>query len=699
MVVIYLMSEQSDQKITSDLPEGNIEKTPEAFMDDSAEIVLKNQYIIHAKENIEEFSHSYATAYEASEKDRDSSDYIAIVMKGHYPARQKLLYPYFNLNMPDMIELVDWGVVEWKKPGMTRFVLIYKDPKAVRLMLPNQPKCQKMTEERVKKTVIVPISNILQNISDRGIFHGHICPTNIFLSENDQIILGDCLSAFPGALQNILYETAIRSMCSPCSRGVGTVQDEIYSLGVTVAILLRGENLFLNTEPKKIIESKLSRGSFSLLTDGMRFTSSMSEFLRGTLADHVKDRWDIEQLIAWTQGTSSQTKARANNKKSMRSIEFNNKKYYRPELLAKDFFNNPAEAIHIIEDGTLAKWVERSLKQQDISEALSEAISRASVGGKTSANYSSKLISYVSMALHPMAPIRYKDITFFPDGLANGLIEAILSGRDTKVYVDIIKNRYAWTWLGFKENIASDTMDSLRIFDSCSKIISNTSINKGLERCLYELSSDVPCLSPLFKDKYVMDPQDMIVALDGIANTNDSSHTLIDRHIASFISCRDTKDQSGLLSLIQGGDIMRRSLALITFFQNIQIRYHKKPLVSLTKRLALDAERVVKRYYNVDLANNIRKKIKDTAQKGDITSLLGLIDNPQTVNQDKNEFDQARHEYALLKQEQEKINKHLDNNKSYGYSMGRELAAVISGVLSCILTAAMLLLALTGNIG
>lgn len=663
------------------------------------EVILKDRYQVHADQAAPDFDHAYASGYVATHKGKTDRQYVAVIPKDRYPVRQSILYPYYNLQPESLIELVDWGVVKWLADGTTRFCLIFAKPEGDVLLPKHQKRREALTEEQVKKSVIAPIAYALRDLSDRGIFHGNIRPDNIFYSKDNTAILGDCFSSLTGAVQPTLYETVERGMCDVQSRGVGVVTDDIYSLGATVVTLLRGENPFLGMSSEEITEAKINKGSFSALTEGMRFTSSMSEFLRATLYDDSKNRWSIEQLVNWVEGTRSHTNQKTHSKKASRAVEFNGKKYFRIPLLARDLSKNISEAVRVIEDGSIINWLERSLKAQEISDSVTEAISRASMGGKGGGDYAARLVTYVSMALDPTAPIRYKGVSVLPNGIVGGLIEAILTGKDIKVYVELIKHRYPWTWLGFKENMANDTLDLLRIFDSCSKIINRTGANNGIERCLYELSADTPCLSPLFKKKYVVDPKDLIKAMNELVGGMDSSTTLIDRHVASFITCRDNKDQSGLIGLIQGTDKMRRSLAIITLFQNIQVRYYKKPLVNLTKRLASDAERVIERYHNTDLANDIRKKIAKTVEKGDITKLLGLVDNPQVVNQDKLEFEQARQEYFILKQEHENISKRLDGNKTHGAAVGRELAAVISGVLAGVLIATLLLVTITTGFG
>jgi len=413
--------------------------------------------------------------------------------------------------------------------------------------------------------------------------------------------------------------------------------------------------------------------------------------LRATLNDDPRQRWGIEQLAAWVDGNRTTPKQSSVGLKAQRHLDFNGKKYMRPKMLAKDIHENPIEAIELIESGNLAKWIERALGDTNMVTMLNSAMGRASMLGRT-AGFEDRLLCFVSMALDPIGPIRYKNLCVLPGGVGSGLAMAMIKGENTQIYGELIRDRYAWTWLGNKENVLIDNAAELaHNFDLVSKVIIRRGIDYGLERCLYDLNPDVPCLSDYFKEYHVADCDELLHALDKIAPNHKDSKPL-DRHIASFISTRDNRDNSGLMNLLEGTDAIKRSLALITLYQQLQRRFNISKLKGLCEWLAKDAEVVVQRFKNLSLKQEIMKQLPKDIATGSITKVLSLIDNPMQVKKDEVEFVKARRQYYMFGHERDVVRTELTNNPYYGFASGRQVALLTSMFLSAILIVCTLLI-------
>src|SRR5690606_15471921 len=123
-----------------------------------------------------------------------------------------------------------------------------------------------MKPDAVLNAVIRPVINTLADMRDKDIVHGNIRPANIFDGGNrhlERAILGECLSLPSGYNQPVLYETIDRALTSPAGRGTGTHQDDLYSLGVTIAVLMRHFDPMEGLSDDEIIERKMEEGSYS----------------------------------------------------------------------------------------------------------------------------------------------------------------------------------------------------------------------------------------------------------------------------------------------------------------------------------------------------------------------------------------------------------------------------------------------------
>lgn len=644
------------------------------------------------------FSHAYADAFECIGADTGVADHVALVIKGRYPIRQDYADILIgNNNIARIMELRVLQVISW--PDETQHcVLIFRRPPGQPLFVRHRNKADPVSEEIVKKSVIRPIAQLLRNFSHVGLFHGNIRPDMIFLSnqENAEATLGECVSSIPGINQPVTFETVERAMAVPQCRGNGTIQDDIYALGVTVAVLLRGSNPLHGKPDRQILEDKLNFGSYVLFVEGLRLTPSLNEFLRGTLNDDTRQRWGLDQINAWLDGNRTTTKLAAALPKAQRALDFNGKKYTKARMLAKDLHENVTEAIELIENGHLLRWIERALNDQILHDTVNAAIQHANTAGR-SAGFEDRLLCFVSMALDPLAPIRYKELRVFPNGIGYGLAYAYVNNQPMQQYAELLRDRYGWFWLNYKENFSARFTTLLQALDHASKTVIRRGINQGLERCLYELCPDAPCLSDMTSEDYIMSCRGLLLALNKIAERYMSEKSPMDRHIASFIATEDNHDNGGMLTIIDGTNTMRRSLALLTLYQQLQKRSDNPKLERLCRWLSKDAEIIIDRFHDQQVKKNLLKYLPKEIKTGDLSRVLSLIDNIVQVKKDQDEFAYARKQYLYYNNERETIRTQLDTNPKFGYESGQQIAMIISFLISGIVIAATLLMHFGGR--
>jgi serine/threonine protein kinase len=648
------------------------------------------KFDIDIQHPLHSFEHVYAEAYECSNNDTGVNDSVAIVMKDRFPVRKDVIAKGLNSEIENLMSLRTTVMAEWPD-GTERYVLIFKRPEGHPMMQFTTQRREPLSEETVRRGIIRPLFHTLQKMNHLGLFHGNIRPTNLFMTSHDnaQVTLGESASSIPGILQPILYESIERGMTDIESKGIGANSDDIYSFGATIAVLMRGFNPAEGKSDRIIIEEKIMRGSYSLLTDGLRLSPGLSEFLRATLNDDPRQRWDIEQLAAWVDGNRTTPKQSSLGLKAQRHLEFNGKKYIRPRMLARDIHENPTEAVTLIESGNLAKWVERAIGDNAMVSQLNAALGRASMAGRTT-GFEDRLLCYISMALDSTAPIRYKNLKIMPAGIGHALLMAMLRNENVQILGEIIRDKYAWTWLHHKENYSDKVPELLPLLDHASKMIARRGIDYGIERCLYELCPDAPCMSDMFDKHYVADCEGLLNALDKVSKSY-SENKPLDRHIASFITVRDNRDNSGLMTIVDTGDVMKRSLALLTLYQLMQRRFNMNKLPGLAQWLAKEAEVVVQRFRSISLKTEILKQLPKEVATGNLTRLLGLVDNPAQVRRDESDYHRAMQQYYIYGHERDNIRKELTTNPYYGFRTGRQIALFVSMIMTALIIAATLI--------
>lgn len=645
-------------------------------------IIFNDNYEILLTHPVADFEHPYADVYEAIHKDNRSQACLAFAIKGHYPARLPIIQYLVNKEVPNLMNVKEYGVTNWVD-NTQRLVILMNKPVGSPILARTSPKRAPVAEEALRKSIIKPVFQALQVLSHQGYFHGNLNAGTVFWGSQDggDAMLGECISSLPGAVQHPLYETVERAMADPVAKGESTSSDDIYALGVLVAVLLRGADPFSGKDVRYITEEKINRTSFTVLTDGLQLTPRMSDFLRSTLSDDPRLRWTMDQLENWINGNRAPLKQHAMLKKATRALDFNGNKYTRARLLARDFYDNPAEAVQLIESGNLVKWLDRSLIDPGLIEDVNNAINRANYNGKTG-SYEDRLLCYVAMALDPSGPIRYKHVRVMPLGIGSALLDAMVNDQSIQPIAEIIREKIAWFWLTQTDLIIPDINEWAKRFDHMSKIILRRSMDYGVERCLYDLTPHAPCLSKALSSFYIMDCEQLLSALNKKGQEKDRPQNMIDRHAAAFICSRDTKDNSNLVNMLESDDPRKKSLSLLMLCQDMQRRYQVVQLSGLANWLQADAELIAQRFYNLKFRKDVVKNLQGDIKSGSLTRMLNSVDSPVDIARDRMNFNRATQLYQQLDNEYTDISNHLQTNNLFGRETGRQIAAIVSAILS-----------------
>ena len=662
-------------------------------------IIVNDVYEILLSHPVAEFTHPFADVYEVVQKDNKNQSCLAYVLKHHYPARLDIIQSFIGKDVAGLTTIRSFGITDWIDQTQ-RLIVIINKPQGSALLTQNVPKRTPVPEDIIRKFIIKPLFHGLQGLAQFGFSHGNIRADNVYwnTTEGSEAVAGDCVTSLCGALQQTLYETIERGMADPLAKGESTPVDDIYALGVLVAVLLRGFDPLAGKPDRFIIDEKISRTTFMVMTDSLQLTPRMSDFFRATLNDDPRMRWTVEQLDSWLNNNRAPLKQYITGKKATRALDFNGQKYIRARLLARDFYDNPAEAVQLIESGNLAKWLDRSLIDQNIITAVDAAVNRANYNGKT-AGYEDRLLCYVSIALDPAAPIRYKTVRALPHGLGGLLLHAIVNDQSPQPIAEIIKERIAWFWLNNSDQPIVDAYEWNKKFDILSKCIIRRNMDYGLERCLYDMASTAPCLSPSLKHFYVLDCQQLLQSLNVLGEAKDRPQNIIDRHITAFIASRDIRDNSNLINMLESDDPRKRSMSLLLLLQTLQKRYQAGMLSGLTAWLLKDAELLAQRFHNLKFRRDVIKTLNSDTKNGSLSRMLMTVDNPQDVMRDRAGFDHAVRLYKQLGDEQATLGTHLKTNTLFGRETGRQIAAIISAILAAIFTVGAVVMHYSNNGG
>lgn len=622
-----------------------------------------------------------------SEKKREAGNMVALICEPHIVPRHRKIAAYEAIINPAQATLVKHGVVYWPPAKREVYVFIYLDNFGKPLIPAQAQQAVHIKEEIVREKIIKPMMNVLLDYRDKDFVHGSIRPSNIFdggSATYERIIFGDCLSGPTSFAQPAAYETIERGMTDPIARGIGTQSDDIYSMGATIAALVRSQDPVFGLGAEEVVKLKMQNGSFGALTGRDRFAGTILDFLRGTLHDDAEQRWGIEEVMAWLDGRRLNPKKTGKKYKANRPLFFNGEQYFFTADLAMDLDKNLAEARRIVEEGEMENWLTRSFETNKTPQRFLEAIEQTREFGQGK-GLEERLVSNLSCAMDIDAPMRYLGRRMMGEGVGSALAEAFSLRRGLEVFHDIFTLNIAMNWTRNQERSTLDVSGLMARFDSCRSFMRQDKSGFGLERCLYHINLEARCMSDKFDAYYVSSPEALVMAYEDLCSKKKSPANFLDRHIVAFLMARDPKMIEPFLAEVRSEEYHRAIMGQLKSLASIQRLSQLGPLPNIAAAFNEMFPALYKRFHDQDMKEKIKKTVDRFVLAGDLGKIAEIFDNQDVIQKDFKAFKLAMREYRDLTQELQRIESRLMDSSSFGRETGREAAAVVSSIIAGII--------------
>ena len=662
-------------------------------------IPLGNRVEILADQPLAELNSIGGPAFVARLKGEARSELMSVLCTSGLPARLDLVNAMRLIDHPCVLRLRDHGVVHWPALNASYYALAFDRPTAPRYRASLDDTFPAMSEDSVNHYFVTPMIGALLEFQRTGIIHGAIRTTNLFWRDGTATPpqLGECLSTPAGLSQPVLFEPIERGLSMPIGRGPGSHVDDCYAFGVTLALLVMGHNPFQGMDDRAILQAKIERGSFNALVGTHRLATSHIELLRGLLADDARQRWTAADLDQWLSGRRMTPKSSDSGRRASRHFAFAGKDYWQVRPLALALAANVPEAVKIIENGTLEKWLLRSLGDEDRAKDVETAIQELKESGR-SQHYEDQLVTRVCITLDPVSPIHYRGVSVMPGGIASLLADAAISGNHLQAISEIIAFQFVTLWVNVQQDSKVDYVPLAQQLERMRALIEKKTFGSGVERVLYELNPAMPCLSPLIKAQYATQSKQVLPALEYTAGAVDRSRPPMDRHIAAFLIVRDRRSEMLFTNLADPNDT-RYGIALLTLYAELQYRHGPDQTPALAQWLFPLVEPGIKRFLSKPMQEKIRKQATEAVQLGDLALLLKVVDDPNRIDQDSSDYQQARQMYQDIQREMTMLTAKLENRAALAREVGPPVAATIAALLSIALVSVALVRALLKAMG
>lgn len=642
---------------------------------------LGGKYDILPGQPLEELRQPNAPAFLVTNRERASDQLFALVCSADLPPRREVIEALCALHVETVLTPVTWGVVDWPIGGRRSFVIVFDRPIGRRLVTAAAPTIDPVPEDDLLHNVLPPLVASLRPLFSSGLTHRAIRPSNLFYryGAGRQIMLGECVSAPPAALQPVAAESIESGMAIPVGRGPGIPADDLYALGFTLMFLLLGRDPTAGIADDRLLVDKINRGSYSALLGGARLPPRLIEPIRGLLADDPRERWTLQDLDLWLQGRRIAPKQLSFPKRAARPFEFLGEPYFAARSLAHAFAREPAAAVRAIKGQDFDIWLQRSLSDSERTAAVATALSEAH---ETGGLHEGRLAARVCIALDPFAPVRYNDIAIAIDGFGTALVAAFCGRGSVQAIAQALAFRLPQFWLSAQAALRPEQVAVLKSVERLRIDLDDRRPGFGVERILYELNPGLHCLSPLVERDFILDPAELLPALERAAKSGRIEETIIDRQIAAFVAARFRGAGTDWHDLLGSGSPHQRALGTLQVLARLQEYHSAAPAPALGERLARVLPPLAERYHNRPHRARIKEKLAKAAPKGNFIELLLLLDNDTEQRTDAVNFAAARQEYAKIQGALGVLDVGAPARPQHASELGGRLSVTMANVLA-----------------
>ncbi|NQV99265.1 MAG: hypothetical protein HQ483_06180 [Rhodospirillales bacterium] len=671
-----------------------IDNSPTQHSGAGGPVVLKDRYMLDTATPLPGFDSPSAKAYLAEDRRDLGLKLFALICSPEISTRIAAIRLQKDSDSAGRLDLIDWDVIYWPPLGQRTMVIIFVQPRGGRVLHRLARKEIRITEYDVPRKLAEPLANILQKIAVQEGPHRAIRPENIFFRDEDmtEIIIGENVSSPPGFDQPTIFEPVERAMADPAGRGIGSTRDDIFALGVTIGILVLGHNPVAKTKDEDLIKARLEQGSYAVIFGNSRVPLPLLEPLRGMLNDDPVARWDFNEISNWLTGQRTAPAKKRPIRKAENPYPFRGKEYLNARSLAQQFSQKIQDAAKTAGEETFETWLKRSLGDAGMAESVKGLIQAAKFHKDGYQGSDEYVTCQLCMLLDPMGPIRYKSVSFMPDGFGPMAASQMLHNDNGQLIGEILSYDMISAWLNNQSPPYPGTSELRANFISLKGFISIKEIGYGLERVLYEINPSLPCHSPLIAQDYVMQIEHMLPALNKAASNADTNQRPIDRHIAAFIATRFDQDIHPHLKALASDARDTSIVGLLSLYAFLQWKLREQQLLGLSSWVGGLLGPVINSYHNRITRGDIEKEIPRLVRKGSLPELFDLVDNAERRKDDRDGYTEARAEWLAAEEEVNDIEGAGDERITRAERAGQQAAAVISIVITLTMVPVLLIL-------
>jgi len=624
------------------------EYTP--FPESANKDIFAGQYQIDLTTPLPQFNAPNARAFAATDLN-DDKQLLAMVCDPGSIQRHNMINRMLLLRHPNICSLVAAGTVELSQPAEERFVVFYERTKGQKLSVLLASANGKIPANIIISRIIAPITQAILTLQEMGIMHGSINPENIYY--DNEAILGPCVLEPCGYSQPYYYELVERMQSHPAGKSDFYPGADFYALGVLVLQTLLGKQWLERSPASTLTRVMLRQGPFMALTAGRETPEEFTDFLWGMLGSGSSQRWTYRYLKPWLDGKHYNLVSSSPPTEGAKPYEcFGTTGHSRREV-AHLMRNNWDKVQEALGQASLSQWILVTLRQKDLSEMVARHIKIIVESGNKNENLRNDHIMRLIIMLDDLGPLQYGKAAFQLDGIGTMLADLYVkqSQEELALLAKFIEQNLIAGWAEIQFNkeieIPEATSQLITKLERMRVMLRNHGLGFGVERVMYDLNPEMPCMSPLCRGKHITALTPLLKHLDKIAPNMAGGQDPIDVHIAAFMASKlaianeiHLYDIAAIPALAQN-----KALTALKLFAVAQHRSGNIELAGLTHWVAQRVLPSLQHLHSHTIRGRTLQMLLDQAMDGRTQTLSDLLLDGEIVNVDQTGYQKAQTNY------------------------------------------------------
>ncbi len=606
--------------------------------------------------------------------------YMAVQVRRGWPVRVRALTALGGFATSHILPPLAHGPAAMPS-GEIGYFVVCPVPPGPSLLAPLRP----WPEAELTDFVLKPMALALGELQDRDVTHRAIRADNLFqAAPRTPVTLGCAWAAPPACHQPGWMEPPYSAVCLPAGRGEGRIADDVYALGALMVMLALGKNPVEGVSDEQILRSKLDVGSYAALVGDHRLPPSLVDLVRGMLADDPEHR-PSPSLLANPAAARARRIAARPPRRAQRPLDIGGNTAWTGRMLAHAMGQSPEIAGPMLRNGTIDRWLRRGVGDVTAAAAIDEAVRQRdaevlAADGRADA----LLITRAVAILDPAAPLVWRRLALWPDGLGSALDHALTHAPEqADVLAEIVTGHVGLAWDERREGERDPAVAKLESLET-RHWFSGGRAGTGAWRLSYSLNPLVPCESAATSRAWATRLADLLPALEAnAARSPRGDRPLVDRQIAVFIEARRDERLDADLSRLAGALTATDFMSQLRLLARLQEKLSTADLPFLSQWAVAAVEPLLSDFSSRSRRERLAKRLAMLAQAGKLPSIVTVLDDQEEQSGDETGFSGAQARLAAIEASLSRWDDLTRGRNARAHRVGQEVADGVA-LLSCV---------------